>query len=120
MLRLRSHSNCPPGEFRIRIIFREGQESYYFGPCKGVPNCKLFGPSPIIGDVAKALSAFRAANGVARSSYVEALEDVDSYTCQRIGGLKEWCWDTDKSYAAANPAAVKATVPCGTCGQTLT
>lgn len=119
MQRIRDHLKCPPGSYYYRVLFNNGIEQAWFGPCRTTPSCKQFGPSPIIGDVAKGLSAFRLNNNLPRSDYVAALEDVDIYTCQRIGGMKEWCIDTDRSFVESNPAAIPSSSPCATCGHRL-
>jgi hypothetical protein len=94
MLRLRSHNQCPPGEFWYKQAERQ----------------KRFGPSPEILSVAKPLSNFRQANGLPRASIEEALADIDAFTCQR---QPAWCSDSDKMASAmANPSGGG----CPTCG----
>lgn len=118
MLRLKNHNNVPPGNYFYRLLFRDGREEAWFGPCKSTANCRQFGPSPIINEVAQGLSNFRRANSLPRSSLPETIEDVDGYTCQRIGGMPAWCMDTDAPYSQVNPTAVQS-APCSTCGQKL-
>ena len=91
----------------------------WFGPCNGVPNCHRFGPSPTIDDPAKRLSAFRKANNLPRAGITEATEDVDTYTCTRLGNATQWCHDTAaKPYLQVNPMA-QPPRPCGGCGHKL-
>jgi hypothetical protein len=100
MFRLLSHDKCPPGEFRYRESF------------KG--HTKTFGPSPLLNEVAHKLANFRAANGIARSSPAECVQDIDAFTCQRLGNMRDWCYDSDK--AVSNPYVSPTATPCSTCG----
>lgn len=60
------------------------------------------------------VSQYRLANGLPRSSLAETMEDIDAYTCQRLGGNPRWCFDTDKGYTTAHPQLAKG--GCGSCG----
>lgn len=119
MFRLRNHDKVPPGNYVYKLLFRDGKEEAWFGPCNNTGGCRRFGPSPLINEVAQSLSKFRKANNLSRSSYPECLEDVDTYTCQRIGGLSEWCFDTEQSFGSVNPNVVRAPGVCATCGNQL-
>ena len=98
MFVLRNHTNCPPGQFVYRQDHNGTQHK--------------FGPSPLINEVAKAISQFRTGNKLARADLRSCIEDVDRYTCQRLGGNARWCLDTDKTYAEVRPVKTG----CGGCG----
>jgi len=114
---IRNPDQVPPGQYFIKVIYTNGEETLYHGPCRGTPNCKQFGPSPVLSEVAKSLSAFRSANRIPRSGQSECAEDVSLYTCARIGGMSTWCVDSAQNYAQVNPASAPA--PCATCGHKL-
>lgn len=101
MWKLLSHDKCPPGEFRY------AQEH--------AGRVKRFGPGPLIHELAKGVAAFRAANGLPRSSPQEALEDIDSFTCQRLGNMPRFCYDSENPVVNAfvSPSGPQ---PCPTCG----
>lgn len=116
---IRNPDQVPPGQYFIKVIYVDGKETLFHGPCNSTPNCKRFGPSPVLAEVAKALSAFRSANRIPRSSVPECFEDVSLYTCARIGGMSTWCVDSgDPAVAQVNAGAV-APAPCATCGHKL-
>lgn len=115
--RLRNYSTIPTGEYFIKVILQNGQESLHFGQCKGTPGCKMFGPGPEIDKVSRNLASFRRANNLPRSSYGEALDDVSVYTCQRLGGNSAWCVDSDAPSSV--PGAAPGGSPCATCGNEL-
>lgn len=100
--RLLSHDKCCPGEFRFEQPF--------------AGRAKRFGPSPLIGEVAKAVADFRAGNRLPRASALEALEDIDAFTCARLGNSPRWCFNTEKSFDQL--AGVAASTKCATCGAT--
>lgn len=101
MFRLISHDKCPPGEFRYHQEF--------------AGKVRHFGPSPIIRTVAEALSHFRHANNLPRAGVIECIEDIDAQTCQRLGNMPRFCYDSEKSVASTYASAPVA-VPCATCG----
>jgi hypothetical protein len=119
MFRLKNHDKVPPGNYVYKLTIQDSRESAWFGPCNNTGGCRRFGPSPLINEVAQSVSRFRIANNLSRSSYAEALEDVDTYTCQRIGGLSEWCFNTEQSFGDVNPTAVRPAAGCATCGNKL-
>ena len=119
MYRIRRYENAPPGQYYYKLLFQNGKEEPYQGLCKHTANCHQFGPSPTINEPARRLSAFRTANNLPRATLTEATEDVDTFTCNRLGNSSTWCYDTDKPYAEVNPSA-KPAAPCSTCGHQLT
>lgn len=89
--RLRSYDAVPPG-------------GYSYEQTTGI--YRAFSSQPLIEAVAQAVSAFRKGNGLPRSSVQEALQDVDAYTCARLGGMSAWCVDTNpkSKIVALNPS----------------
>lgn len=63
---------------------------------------------------AKIVLQFRLANKRPRATLEETMEDIDIYTCQRLGGHKRWCRDSNKTYVEHHPQVVPR--GCGTCG----
>lgn len=98
--RLINHRVCPPGEF----IYEQTE---------GVR--RKFPAGPDIEALARVVAEFRQANKVPRGTFAAALEDIDAYTCQRIGNHRDWCYNTDRSYAETTPAA-RPQGGCGGCG----
>lgn len=99
---LKNHNDCPPGEFR------------YEQTLNGI--LKKFGPSPIIRQVAQTVVDFRKGNQLPGATFEEALQDVDTWNCQRIGNNERWCRSTEQTYAEAQPAVRK---PGGCCGASI-
>lgn len=100
--RLRSYDQAPPA-------------GYCYGPEGGFTKRCL----PVIEDIARALSAYRKGNGLPRSSITEALRDVDSYQCQRLGNNPTYCIPCDKGNpqaVALSPNAPIIAPPCQGCG----
>lgn len=93
----------PPGQFPYQ---QEGAKPHYF---KG--DCDIISQAMKVSD-------YRKANDLPRSKYEEALEDIDLYTCQRLGGHTRWCHDDDRPFATAQPVAANKTKAkgCSTCG----
>lgn len=65
---------------------------------------------------ASAVSAFRKGNGLPRSSFVECLEDVDRYQCQRLGNNRTYCNCSDQKGIVALNASSPIIAPCKGCG----
>ena len=81
------------------------------------PDGHQFHSSPMIEDTARRVASYRAANGRPRATVREALEDVDAYTCQRLGNMAQWCLCNDQaagnvSFGPGNPIIT----PCHGCG----
>ena len=74
MCRLKTYEVTPPGGYPYRE-----------------DDGRKFAASPMIEDTAKSVASYRAANNRPRASVREALEDVDRYTCQRLGNMPQWC-----------------------------
>ena len=108
--RLRTYDQAPPG-------------GYPFEQFEGI--YRKFASVPLIEDQAKAVAAFRAGNHLPRASVAEALQDVDSYTCQRLGNNPGFCIPCDQAAAGGvQPVALNASSPiispCGGCGAPVT
>lgn len=100
MWHLLSFDKAPPGEFR------------YEQPFNG--KAKKFGPSPLAGELANKISDFRRGNQLPRSNPSECLEDLETFTVERLGHSERWCYNTDKTFAQLMPATG---IPgCPTCG----
>lgn len=102
--RLRSYDQSPPG-------------GYCYGPDGGFKRRCL----PVIEDIARALSAYRKGNGLPGASIQEALRDVDSAQCQRLGNNPTYCIPCDQPKTEAQPVALTQTAPliappCKGCG----
>jgi hypothetical protein len=97
MIRLISHEKCPPGEF-------------YYTQSEGLS--KKFANTPLIGELATKIASFRAANKLARSTVSDALQDIDAFTCARLGNNPDWCYNTDQTVQAAHHGGGG----CKTCG----
>lgn len=77
---------------------------------------KTCGPVPAIMDVASCLSGFRSANGLPRASITECLEDVHSFTCERLGNSTSICIEcTPDEFLEVN-RNVPGIMPCKGCG----
>lgn len=102
--RLRTYDQAPPG-------------GYPFVQTEGIG--RNFPSIPMIEDQAKAVSAFRAGNGLPRASLKEALEDVDCYTCQRLGNMGAFCVEVSPGApktVALNESSPIVAPPCKGCG----
>lgn len=101
MVWLRSFErNLPPGQF----WYQQGS--------------KKFGSSPEIRSVAERVRNFRKANNLPRASINEALEDIVTFTCNRIGQNPTWCYDTNDPLGVLVSQA--ASSPCASCGAQIT
>lgn len=101
--RLRTYDVVPPG-------------GYPFENYKGI--YRRFPSEPLIEAQAQIVSQFRQANGIPRASVAECLEDVDIYTCRRLGCDHRFC--TGSSVRSGTTVALNASspivAPCGGCG----
>lgn len=105
--RLRSYELNPPGNF-----FYEQTEGIY----------RKFHAEPLIEAQAANVSSFRRGNGLPRSSITEALQDIDSYTCQRLGCDNRYCVSRDSNSApvtALNESSPILSPGCRGCGARL-
>lgn len=97
-----NHLRVPPGEYIYRQT--EGIE-------------RLFRGTPDINIQANSVATFRKANGLPRATFDEAMEDIVQYTCQRIGGHKNWCYEVRAAFADASPILrVRKKGGCSSCG----
>lgn len=53
---------------------------------------------------AERVSAFRAKNGLPRASVAETMDDIDLFTCARLGGMSAYCSDADSPRSAVQVA----------------
>lgn len=102
MIRLITHSKCPPGQF-------------YYLQSEGAAH--RFASTPEINTLAQVVSNFRSANHLPRTSYAEALEDIDAFTCARLGNDPRWCYQTQIPFDQTAPSILANQArPCATCG----
>lgn len=104
--RLRSYDLAPPG-------------GYPYTQTDGIR--REFPSQPLIEAQAQIVANFRKANGLSRGTVKEALEDVDTFTCHRLGGMSQFCVPRDQSPGAATQYALSAASPviappCKGCG----
>lgn len=100
--RLRSYDANPPG-------------NYLYLQTKGIR--KEFGPAPDIVALGNEVSQFRKGNNLPRQSVAEAIEDISSYTCFRLGNMPQWCISTEPNVRTlALNTSSPVVAPCPTCG----
>lgn len=104
MLRLISHSRCPPGEF-------------YYVQTEGLPH--TFVSTPLIRELAKTVVEFRKGNSLPRASLGDVLSDIDAFTCARLGNDPRWVYDSDQPLAVTSPI-LQAPKRGGCCGARVT
>lgn len=95
-----SYTPFPPGQFPY--VQTEGIVKKFQGDCD-------------INMQAKRVYDFRKGNNLPRASLNEALEDIDRYTCQRLGNDPQYCRDTEQSFQTIHPPLAKS--GCATCGR---
>jgi hypothetical protein len=100
--RLRSYELTPPG-------------GYPYEQTEGIH--RKFVSQPMIEAQAQAVASFRRANHLPRATALEALEDIDRYTCQRLGNMPGFCVPVDRPgpVVALGPTS-PLVAPCGGCG----
>lgn len=105
--RLRTYDLAPPGGFPY-----EQTTGIY----------RSFPSVPLIEAQAQTVSDFRKGNGLPRASVREALEDVDAYTCARLGNMRGFCTERDPKSPAtiALNQSSPIVAPCGGCGAPIT
>lgn len=102
MYRLISYDTFPPGGFS------------YSDPNTG----KRFGGSGYgIREQATRVSEFRRANRFSRPSVLECLEDIDAFTCNRLGNAAQFVRNTDVPISQGS--GLPESAPCSTCGAAL-
>ncbi len=104
MMRLCDHHRVPPGEYWYEQDFTAGGRNLH----------KRWKPTPDVGGLAAKVAVFRKGNNLPRSSVVDALEDIDAYTCNRLGNNPKWVMDTETAWDQLVAAAHGPN--CKTCG----
>lgn len=103
--RLRSYAQTPPG-------------GYPYVQTEGIQ--RKFPSQPLIEAQGQMLSSFRKANHLPRSSILECIEDIDHFTCQRLGCMSSFCVPINPLSPNEPKTAVSPTSPlvspCGGCG----
>jgi hypothetical protein len=79
-LRLTRTNPFPPGEFVYEQVV-DGRV------------VKWPGEGKTLEEQARRVAAFRHKNNLPRSSVHETLDDISIFTCQRLGGMKQYCGD---------------------------
>jgi hypothetical protein len=104
--RLRSYELTPPG-------------GYPYAQTEGIP--RQFPSQPLIEAQAQMVASFRRANKLPRATALEALQDIDCYTCQRLGNMPGFCVATDQPtpVVALNQTSPIVAPGCGGCGAPL-
>ncbi len=75
---------------------------------------KKFEATSDIDAQAHLVADFRLANNLPRATVEQAATDIDTFTCQRLGNMSEFCRDTEgKPYT---PPVTVRTGGCGSCG----
>lgn len=100
--RLRTYDVSPPGGYPFH---EEG------------PKPRSFHAEPVIEAQARTLLGYRKGNSLPRASYAECLQDVDRYTCKRLGNNPLFCVSCESnSTAIAVAANAPGLQPCSGCG----
>lgn len=100
--RLRSYALIPPGGYPY--VQNDGKH-------------RVFPTVPVIEDQARIVADFRKANGLPRGTVREALEDVDRFQCQRLGGMSAFCFCSDTAPATVALGTQSPIIsPCAGCG----
>jgi hypothetical protein len=66
-----------------------------------------------INEQAKLIASFRKSNAFPRATFTEAFDDLNLYTCQRLGCDPQYCSDGTSTTSA--PLQVRSS-GCGSCG----
>lgn len=74
---------------------------------------RVFASQPMAESQAQIVSSYRRANGLPRGSVSESLQDVMTYTCQRLGNNPKWCTQVEDGVTLDYAAMPK---PCAGCG----
>lgn len=97
--RLRSYDGAaPPGSY---IFYQDGRKF----------------SAPMIEPLGRELSNYRKQNGKARSDVKECIQDIDHFTCQRLGNMTAYCVECNgTTKIALSPTHPIAQPPCAGCG----
>jgi len=100
--RLKTYEITPPGGY----------------PYEEADGSKKYPSSPMIEDVARQVAAYRAKNKRPRASLRESLEDVDAFTCRRLGNMAQWCLCNDQAAGQVSfgPGSPIVDPTCKSCG----
>lgn len=101
MIVLRQYSPFPPGEF----VYDQPL------PAGGVQRFPGNGLS--IDQQSRKVLAFRVGNQLPGANLQQVTVDISMFTCQRLGAMNQWCYDTD----APPPVQIGNTGGCSTCGK---
>jgi len=99
---LKTYGHSPPGNYQY---------------VQTVGHHHVFNASPSIEETAKGVSQFRSANRLPRASLAECLEDIDLFTCARLGNHPDWCWQSEQTFAQTHSAHIFLRPPCSSCGK---
>ncbi len=116
MVRLNSHMSVPPGEFVWRVVVRDGIVTPTHTPCGGQSNCFTFGPSPLIDQIAKEYLTFLRGNKLPGADYAQIVEQIDAYTCERLGNSPQFCYDSEARVSQNSPTVMASRGRCAGCG----
>lgn len=105
--RLRSYDVSPPG-------------GYPYLQTDGIR--REFKSQPLIEAQAQVVAGFRKANGLSRSSVIEALQDIDHFTCRRLGNMAGFCVPCDQTNPGKTALSSTSPIvnPCHGCGAPVT
>ena len=78
-----------------------------------------FGTSPLIDQIAREYVAFLKGNKVTGVDFALAVEQIDAYTCQRLGNSPKWTYDSELRVSQTSPTVKHAQGKCGGCGVRL-
>lgn len=101
---LKSLTVCPPGEFRYEQVL----------PSTGT--LFKFERNPDAYNLAAKIASWRVANDVPHGTVEDALADIVSFQCLRLGNHPRWCYNTDKSVQETLPKR-RRSGGCSTCGR---
>lgn len=101
MIVLRQYSPFPPGEFVYDQPYPGGVQHF---PGNGLS----------INQQAAVVLDFRKGNKLPGASLNQVVQDISVFTCQRLGGMSQYCYDTD----APPPIIIGNTgASCSSCGK---
>ena len=96
---LKTYNTTPPGGFPFSDT--DGQK---------------FKSLPVIEDVAKLVASYRASNKLPRANFLDAINDVDNFTCQRLGNMVQWCSCNDQGSNMSRAITTHQQSGCKSCG----
>lgn len=101
-MKLYSFSPFPPGAYPYEQVFN--------GKIYKFPDMGLN-----IEQQALKIQQFRAANGIPRSTLAETIEDLNEFTCARLGNDPKWCGDGKRAVSKiAQRTQRRGCAGCGT------